>query len=85
MIQCGSVFVWRESAACQDSELDWFADEHNDKVIRELVAVCEGCRVAAECLSDAMRMETDANSTWGVRAGLKASERYALRRLRVPA
>ena len=73
--------LWRESAACKDSELDWFADEHHLTVIRELVAICEGCPVAVECLSDAMRLETDANSTWGVRAGLKASERFVLRRV----
>lgn len=79
MMLCGIVSVWREMAACRDSGLDWFVDERSERIIDRLLAICGACRVSCECLSDALAHENEHSDTWGVRGGLRASERRSLR------
>lgn len=73
---------WKDHAACADDGRDWFPDEYKaPKATRELVAVCETCRVSRECLSASVDEEYGMVKLIGVRGGLTGSERMSLQRM----
>ena len=69
---------WQQWAACAESPVDWFFDDHG--VYRQqprALALCGGCPVRVECLDHAVtHRET---GIWG---GTTDDEREAMRRTR---
>jgi protein-arginine kinase activator protein McsA len=65
---------WRAKAACRGADTNvWFPEQgHSDGTAQR---ICAGCPVRTECLDDALRFPSD-----GIRGGLRARERDALRR-----
>lgn len=73
---------WVQLAACRGLDVSlWFAPVGSlDE--RAALAVCAACPVRAACLVDALETEAEARGDYdvaGVRGGLRASERRALR------
>lgn len=79
--------AWIDRAVCRDVEADWFPDAHTfvgsgayKQAKRRLDAICVACPVQAECLEEALRLDTKTDG-YGVRAGTTQHERERLRRL----
>lgn len=65
---------WRARAACL-GRWDEMHPDNNEQEIEAAKKICAGCWVARECFWDALRT---GDNQWGIRAGLKASERRAV-------
>jgi WhiB family redox-sensing transcriptional regulator len=72
--------MWRERAACQDLEPEFFFPVGTTGAaldqIEQAKSVCSGCSVREQCLEWALATGQDAG-VWG---GLSEDERRALRR-----
>jgi WhiB family transcriptional regulator, redox-sensing transcriptional regulator len=77
--------LWREQAACRDTDPDLFFPVGTTgpaiEQIRSAKAVCAECEVRTPCLEYAIESNQD-SGVWG---GLSEDERRALRRQRVAA
>jgi hypothetical protein len=69
-----SAVDWREAAVCRACPDDMHPD-NNEAKIAHAKSICAVCPVALACLRDAIVTGDD---QWGVRGGLKASERRAV-------
>jgi WhiB family redox-sensing transcriptional regulator len=69
---------WRELAACAGREDDLFfpTNEAETAIVRAAKAVCEACRVQADCLAYAM----ETGQTEGIWGGMTSRERRVVRR-----
>ncbi|MEY9876590.1 hypothetical protein ABH931_006100 [Streptacidiphilus sp. MAP12-33] len=68
---------WLDNAACADTPSPLFHAESAQGQQRAIATYCVGCPVRAECLADALA--TPPHQDQGVRGGLTARERRALR------
>jgi hypothetical protein len=65
---------WKDRAACRDRfDLDWLGET----LPPECEALCAGCPVQRECLSEALSRPRDYDP--GVWGGTSPRERYAIR------
>lgn len=71
---------WLDRAACRGRPTDWWYPGQGDRFTQRVaVMVCRGCPVRAECLAEALAAEASATYQFGIRGGLTAEARVALR------
>ena len=71
---------WLLEAACRHRPIGWWYPEHNDPFATAVaVSICRRCAVRAECLADALEHDDPVYAA-GIRGGLTAAQRAALRR-----
>lgn len=71
--------TWQESAACRDADHELFSLPLTPQMLTAARAVCAGCPVASECLTEGLERGDDVM----VRAGTTPDERRAMRRQRI--
>lgn len=71
---------WHERAACAGrTDLDWFPERVARGIVpATLAAICASCPVRDKCLDDAL----EESIQFGIRAGLSARQRRAIRQQR---
>lgn len=72
---------WRDSAACADSDLDWFPSQNDNDAVDVLRAICASCPVRRPCLESELAYPS-AKDIGGVRGGTTAPERRQIRKTR---
>lgn len=72
---------WHRDARCAHplyADLDFFPDGAGRRIIGRLLKVCAACPVRAQCLDEALRLESDSRLCYGVRGGVPANQRLKL-------
>lgn len=72
---------WPESPACLDADPETFFPRRGQSTARAK-EICAGCSARERCLSWALAVESEDESSWGVFGGLSGPERKALRAAR---
>ncbi len=70
---------WPTAAACRDMDDDPFFSDQPGTLNRLRTIACSGCPVLVNCLRAAQEAEEGTSYLWGLRGGLTADQRRALR------